>query len=276
MSTPTITPNLLISTRSTPLLRLPAYEAAAHEAAFTGIDLDGVGDVRRAMVAGRSLERAIAHHSVRSLWLRPVQLDGVGELPLATPQVAAGNGRPPLLLVIDVPQMIAEPDALGLQVQAAARVRSLSDRPLDIALAVRAQNPDGSRRNLERVTMLRHVCSEWDLQIALDLLPKPDGSWEAEAALARILPRLAMVRIGIPRTMFSGGHRWRIASRVVATLADGGYAGYLSLAPELSLWEKRSTVTVADRCASFAANVERRAVRQRNQRARRPRQRQIG
>lgn len=276
MTTTMPTPSLLISTRATPLLRLSAYDAAAHEVAFAGIDLDGDNEVRRTLVAGRSLERAIAHRGIRSLWLRPIQLEGVGLIPLAATAVTAGHGRPRLLLVIDVPDAVGRSDALALQVAAAKRVRAASERPLDIALAVRAENPDGSRRHLERATMLRHVCSEWDLQIALDLLPEPDATWEAEAALVRMLPRLAMVRIGVPRTVLSGGNRWRMASRVVATLTDGGYGGYLSLVPELSFWEKRSGVAIADRCASFAANVERRAIRQRHSRSRRPSQRQPG
>jgi hypothetical protein len=72
----------------------------------------------------------------------------------------------------------------------------------------------------------------------------------------------------VPRTLLSGGVRWRIASRVVAAATDGGYRGFLSVSPELSLWEKLSINTLADRSAMFAANLERRAVRVRGDRIR--------
>lgn len=95
-----------------------------------------------------------------------------------------------------------------------------------------------------------------------------DGTWEAEAAMMRILPRLGMIRLTVPRTLLSGGIRWRIASRVVAAAADGGYRGMLSVAPELSLWEKLSVNALADRSAMFATNLERRTVRIRGDRIR--------
>jgi hypothetical protein len=276
MSHPTSsTPSLLISTRATPLLRFAAYDASANEAAFAGVDLDATDERRRTLVAGRSLTRAIASPSVRSVWLRPAQLEGTGLTPLAATAIATGHGRDRLLVVIDVPADVDRGEALSAQIAAAKRIRATSDRPLDISIAVRADNPDGSRLHLERLSLVRHICAEWDLRVALDLVHAPDPTWEAEAAIALLLTRLAMVRIAVPRTVLSGGARWRITSRAVATITDGGYRGYLSLVPELSLLEKRSAVAITHRCASFAANVERRAIRQQNDRARRTGRRQV-
>jgi len=55
---------------------------------------------------------------------------------------------------------------------------------------------------------------------------------------------------------------------VIAATTDSGFRGYLSVAPELSLWEKRSVTSLADRSAIFAENVERRAIRVQNERVR--------
>jgi hypothetical protein len=88
--------------------------------------------------------------------------------------------------------------------------------------------------------------------------------------MLRILPRLAMIRLTVPRTLLSGGIRWRIASRVVAAATDGGYRGLISVAPELSLWEKLSVNALADRSAMFATNLERRFIRVRGDRLRSP------
>jgi hypothetical protein len=123
--------------------------------------------------------------------------------------------------------------------------------------------------------MIRHKAGEWDFKLALDLTAKPDGTWEAEAAMMRVLPRIATIRLTVPRTLLSGGVRWRIASRVIASATDGGYRGFVSLSPELSLWERHSISTLADRSSMFAANVERRAMRVRSERSRITGRRQI-
>lgn len=261
------TPSLLISTLATPALRLDSYDAAVANAALVGIDLDATNDIRRMLVGSRSMHRALAHPGVKSVWLRPLQLESSGLTPLHDiAQVTGASALP--LLVIDVPESVNGDDAFALQLDAAARVRSAVGADYPIALAIRAENEDGSHEHLDRLHMLRHRVSEWDLKLALDLTAKPDGSWEAEAAMNRILPRLAMIRVTVPRTFLSGGARWRIASRVVAASTDSGFRGYLSIAPELSLWEKRSVGALADRSAIFAENVERRAIRVHNERLR--------
>jgi hypothetical protein len=268
-----LTPSLLVSTRATSLLRLDAYHAAADEAAFSGIDLDGVDELRRVAVSSRSLDRALAHDAIRSVWLQPAQLEGDALLPFAAPLRQADRR---LLVVIDVPPGADRDGALRQQIAAANRIQNAAGHPLDLAVAVRAENPERSRAHLDRLVMIGHIAAEWDLKLALDLLPQPDVTWEAEAALVRLLPRLVMVRAAVPRSVLSGGTRWRMASRVMATLADAGYRQHLSLAPELSFWEKRSPVTIANRCATFAANVERRSMRRRIDGARRPGHRQFG
>lgn len=259
------TPTLLISTQATSLLDLAAYSAVAENAQLAGIDLDATNDFRRMLVASRSLHRALVYPTVRSIWLRPLQLETTGLIPLRDVARMTGAGELPLL-VIATPAGVDRDDALTLQMEAANWIRSTVNQNISIALAIRAENPEGTHDHLDRLHFVRHRASEWDLKLALDLTVQPDGAWEAEAAMNRIAPRLAMIRVMVPRTVLSGGTRWRIASRVIAAATDGGFDGMLSITPELSFWEKRSLATLADRSASFAENVERRAARVRRER----------
>ncbi len=265
---------LLLSTQATSLLRLDGYASAVEEADLSGIDLDATNDIKRAFVASRSMLKALANQSVRSIWVRPLQLEGAGLQPFRDAVKTCGENRLPLF-VVDVPAGVDHIDAVSIQMAAAARLRKAVGSQASIAIAVRAENPEGNRNHLDRLSMIRHQAGEWDFKLALDLTAKPDGTWEAEAAMLRVLPRIATIRLTVPRTLLSGGVRWRIASRVVAAATDGGYRGFISLAPELSLWERHSVTALADRSAMFAANVERRSMRVRGDRSRIPGRRQI-
>jgi len=250
-------------------MRLDRYDAALDEADFDGIDLDATNELRRMFVASRSMSKTLANRSICAIWLRPLQLETTGLQPFRDIARTSGAERLPLV-VVDVPAAVESDDALAIQLAAAVRLRAVTGPDARIALAIHADNREGSRDHLDRLTMVRHQVGEWDFQLALDLTTRTDGTWEAEAAMMRILPRLGIIRLTVPRTLLSGGIRWRIASRVVAAAADGGYRGMLSVAPELSLWEKISVNALADRSAMFATNLERRAVRVRGDRLRHP------
>ncbi|MGH2550624.1 MAG: hypothetical protein ACRDHN_14615 [Thermomicrobiales bacterium] len=274
MTAPVGTPMLLLSTQASSLMRLEGYASAVEEADLTGIDLDATNDLKRALVASRSMHKALANQSVRSVWVRPLQLEGSGLQPFRDAAKTCGEARLPLMIV-DVPAGVDHIDAVSIQLAAATRLRHAVGSQANIAIAVRAENPEGNRNHLDRLAMIRHQAGEWDYKLALDLTAKADGTWEAEAAMLRVLPRIANIRLTVPRTLLSGGIRWRIASRVIAAATDGGYRGFISLAPELSLWERHSVATLADRSAMFAANVERRALRVRGERTRLLGRRQI-
>jgi len=93
---------------------------------------------------------------------------------------------------------------------------------------------DRSLHSLDSTRLARRVAEEWDLDLALDVAgPVPPG-WEAEAAVARLLPRLAVVRLcgWLPmQFVHEDGSPTRIAARTMAMLADQGYAGLLSIVP---------------------------------------------
>lgn len=103
-----------------------------------------------------------------------------------------------------------------------------------IAVGIRAIDLGSERGHLDHVLSIRHLAEEWDLDVALDLTGRVPRDWEAEAAIMRLLPRLALVRISTEMAQGSY-HRpvtgQSIATRSIAILADQGYSGSISLAP---------------------------------------------
>ncbi|HVL25499.1 MAG TPA: hypothetical protein VM450_15535 [Thermomicrobiales bacterium] len=100
-----------------------------------------------------------------------------------------------------------------------------------LGLGVRA---DRSMHSLDSTALARRVAEEWELDLALDVAgPVPPG-WEAEAAVVRLMPRLAVVRLcgWLPlQYAHEDGSPTRIAARTMSMLADQGYAGLLSIVP---------------------------------------------
>jgi hypothetical protein len=265
---------MLLSSRSSGFMRLDRYQAAIDGASYDGIDLDATSDLRRMVVASSSMPKTLANPSINAIWLRPIQLEGSGLQPFRDFARITGTARLPQV-TIDLPAGVDAQDALSLQFAAARRLRNATGSQAKIAIAVRADNREGSRDHLDRIALLRHQAGEWDLQLALDLTTGVDNAWEAEAAILRLMPRLAMIRLVVPRTMLSGGVRWRIASRAVAAACDSGFTGSFSVAPDLSLWERLSVNALADRCAMFATNLDRRSTLVRGDRTRMPGRRTI-
>ena len=48
----------------------------------------------------------------------------------------------------------------------------------------------------DRLVVLRRLAEEWDFDLALDLCGPIDPTWESEAAISKLMPRLTLVRIG--------------------------------------------------------------------------------
>ena len=100
-----------------------------------------------------------------------------------------------------------------------------------IAVGIRAVDLGSERGHLDHILSIRHLAEEWDLDVALDLTGRLPRDWEAEAAIMRLLPRLALVRIshetgdGLTRASTTQS----IAARSIAILADQGYSGPISL-----------------------------------------------
>ena len=105
------------------------------------------------------------------------------------------------------------------------------------AIGIRGSRIHRGHDQLVQLTALRHMAEEWDLDLALDLAGDVPHYLEAEAAVLRLLPRLTMVRI--PTWVSRTGELSTddpISRRVVAILADQGYAGAISIIPSPPLF----------------------------------------
>jgi hypothetical protein len=113
-----------------------------------------------------------------------------------------------------------------------ARFGPQTQSGIRFALGVRGSLVPRGHDQLSQLSALRHQAEEWDFDLALDLAGEVPHYLEAEAAVLRLLPRLALVRV--PSWVSPSGELNTgdpISRRVVAILADQGYAGTISIIP---------------------------------------------
>jgi hypothetical protein len=112
------------------------------------------------------------------------------------------------------------------------RMQAIAGSGVRLAIGVKASVIYRGHDQLAQLLTLRHTAEEWDLDIALDLSGEVPHYLEAEAAVLRLMPRLSVVRI--PSWVTSNGElntHDPISRRVVATLADQGFGGTISVIP---------------------------------------------
>lgn len=128
---------------------------------------------------------------------------------------------------------IARGNFLGAELR--RRMDAASHGAVRLAIGVKGSAVHRGHDQLAQLQSLRHAAEEWDLDIALDLAGDVPHYLEAEAAVLRLLPRLTLVRI--PSWVSTSGElnaNDPISRRVVAILADQGYAGTISIIPARS------------------------------------------
>lgn len=108
-----------------------------------------------------------------------------------------------------------------------------------VTLGLRADQLGGGREHLVELTLLRRYAEEWDFDIALDLSGEIDPTWEAEAAIWRLMPRLQIIRLGPLSGRAQRSTAPRLASRVLSGAADLGYRGTIALSPDMSRYLRR-------------------------------------
>jgi hypothetical protein len=233
-------PRFAVSSRSTPLLGCDDLRRVADAAALDGVDLD---------LTGSSLRRRLIHvdhlpnlEGVLSLWLssKPNPTDDLSAVRLA---VFRGT------VVIDE-ERGSTPNGKG-QLATAIRARDLVPGSTRIALAVRPRNPDAGRAHLTRLSLLRNLAEEWDLDLALDLSGPVDWLWEAEAAVFRLAPRLRLVRIVNPLPALDAHTRTRLTQRTIGACIDAGFDGLFAVVCPLPIWRWRAASTL-ERTAGIA------------------------
>ena len=225
-------PTILIGTDTTMLGRAMISASQAATAGLYGLDLD----LRRAW---RSPDPDTldddSSSRIRSVWL-PAQYTGpfcerrAERLADFLEQAATRHGLRSIVM--------PKPGTSKTQGVHLGRIaRDIAARTgARIALRLGAETLlERSGSHLEHVANMRRIAEEWEMDIALDLTAPDIERWEAEAALVRLFPRLALVRIrpahdsdGLPATTPES----RASLRTIGMLADQGYSGVISIAPE--------------------------------------------
>jgi hypothetical protein len=246
MDTSPAVPRFALSTRSSPLLGPAEYARIVQRASIAGLDVDLVVSGWRRHALRGSPPRGVA---AASLWV-PASADS------RSPDfVAPWVERAALVIVEEAGDGGAD---RRIQLGAAIRLREVVPATVGVALAVRPRNAEGGRSHLVRLSMLRNLAEEWDLGLALDLTGSIDWLWEAEAAVARMMPRLRLLRLLHPLPALDGHVRARLTQRTIAACADNGYDGWISIVAALPVWRWRSADAL-ERAASAA--TERLAVK---------------
>lgn len=207
--------------------------ASEHEFYSVDVDLRSSWMAPSWAAIGPRLARTMIR--IRSVWI-PGMLSGAMSIQRTDRlmEFLAGSRNDLGLRTIVIPRAahIRRGSSMGPPIRELASDRSGAN--LRIAVGIRAIDLASERDHLEHLLSIRHLAEEWDLDVALDLTGHVPRDWEAEAAIIRLLPRLALIRMspvigeGVnPRSITTQS----IAARSVAILADQGYSGSISLAP---------------------------------------------
>lgn len=248
------TPRLTVSSRTGVIVSAATLVAAATTANLHGISLDlgaewsFVGRLRRGF---RTTEPLLP--ATRSVWLPAERhASGRSDQRYAEWLELVSAVRPTSTLVERDMALrpfgtTSNPLFRRLQEDVAGATR--------IALALRPGDLEGSRAHLASLTNLRRMAEEWDFEIAIDMNGMVDPRWEVEAAMQRVLPRLALVQVGSAAGGQRGSVQGRLASRAISFLLDQSYAGEISLAPDLPLVAALQSSALVDALAAEEAMI---------------------
>ncbi len=250
---PATRPTIILGGRTGLLGTVQGVMAVAALGPFHAIDLD----LRRAWMAPSSPQiQSMAEREtirIRSVWL-PGSLHGplleqrAQRLDEFLRQSRDARGLRQLV----IPKLHQQPDGVNVS-HLARELTRRTGGVVRLALSVQAESLVRQADYLDRITSIRRTVEEWDMDIALDLTGSVSPRWESEAAVAKLLPRLTLLRIepwlnrdGTPDRSPKG----QLAARTVAMLADQGYTGIISLYPfspwPLNRWSHPSVAAYAE------------------------------
>ncbi len=137
-----------------------------------------------------------------------------------------------------VERMNPTPARAGMVPLDLVNLRRLVPSKTQIAIGLRSRDLEGTRDHLFALAALRRYAEEWDFQLALDVSGRIDPAWEVEAALMRLLPRLALVRLRWPLCPHAQHGPDCTTARTVATLKDLRFTGNIAIVPSVGMWQR--------------------------------------
>lgn len=103
---------------------------------------------------------------------------------------------------------------------------------LRLVIGMDGDDIPSNRDQLSTLAAYKRFAEEWDVDLALDMSHDANRSWEIEATIVRLMPRLHHVRL--PASLDDHGviGSSRLVNRAITMLADQGFAGTISLLPQ--------------------------------------------
>lgn len=223
-------PLLALAGRPGPLGGVRGLAELAQVAGMYALDLDLTG--RGRLPDQRSFRDIAAEQTLRvkSVWL-----------PAALPREAAADRLISLLRVMR--------DELGLRsiivprrdtggasaLRTRAVLRPLLDEPesscLRLVIGMDGDDIPSNRDQLSTLAAYKRFAEEWDVDLALDMSHDANRTWEIEATIVRLMPRLHHVRLPASLDDHGAIGSSRLVNRAITILADQGFAGTISLLP---------------------------------------------
>jgi hypothetical protein len=218
-----VMPRIAISTRSDPFMSLTGWHQVCLNTGIEDIDLDIANPIRRAVLSRGWTLKPDGAQFVRSIWAGSSTVDSAFSM-LHTGGFAIVHSQHHANELSGWLPNFKDQDRNGVR----------------IAISLMAENNEGTRAHLDRISNIRHFAEEWDLDLALDLTGAIDPRWEAEAAVLRMGERLQVVRLtpptDDPRKPTYARPKDQMAHRVISTLIDTNFSGLLSLKARLPWW----------------------------------------
>ncbi len=202
---------------------MPAWmvQHVAAVAMVDGIDLDA--STRFAMwMASLTCSPETPSLPIRSVWSSAESTDSKRVSRLIDATIHNQPGAPPLIVIM-VPGNCSAKD-LARTLQPGQTFKS--NRRFAIGLS--GASLRGGRPHLVQLGQFRRFAEEWDLSLAIDLSGRFDPTWEAEAAIARLGDRLAVLRLPVSAPSRAAVGRDRVACRALHAAIDR--AGSLDVA----------------------------------------------
>lgn len=225
-------PRLTLSTASSAPCGYRTYRRLAGELGADGIELDlttWIGNRRPGLPprAATSQEMPLA-----GVWLPT----GAAErLPRAIDRLGAAEG---FVGVGDLVMRLhdgASPADDQAAIVATRRRYDAAGHLGRLVVAAPAVAPEGGRAHLYRLNVVRRLAEEWGLALALDLTPRTDNRWEAEAAMQAVGRHLVAIRLR-SSLVDHASQNAEIHRRALRAAADAGFCGRIVLAPVTPWW----------------------------------------
>ena len=227
-------PRILLSTRTSRLLTVASTCDIAATANMDGVELDLGGRLWPPRPDRVANDVQDSDARIESVWIRRV-MPGPGVTVRqrgairAAVAMAAATGAGTIVVdhlgSLDAAAAIASQDLVPRNL-----VNTLATGDARLTVALPTEQLEGNRSHLTELLALRRIAEEWDFYLGLDLLGPIDPRWEAEAAGARMGPRLRLIRIGLLESRPPGRGRAKMTHRVLAAAADAGFGGLISIA----------------------------------------------